>query len=605
MALTGDKLLDKLTTLETTYFSAYHKQVLENRKMYDCQWTDLARLVNGDEFMVYIPPTAARSIDDPADHVLTMPKTRIPVRANESDSLKAQAQAEKKRKFIEAWWSRVVEDFDPIGGTIVDALNEGRFVWRRSFDFDALPDKPPTGAPRNVRRRYRKAMSELGQGEFLWNIECMDNLTVMEDPRSHRDPGYVYLKYRVTAEEAAELYPEASGKWKELDDYSEVTYTEYWTKPMEGEPGKCVRWIEDEVVWDDENPYDYIPVVIEDTGFGSVRHGAKPFEKYRGMTEKLFSTFVAEARQMTGWEINDELSVFPMLKAWNMDRTRKLTVGPGVITDLSGAKGDPSAEDIEYLQMPPVPVGVLHLVQKTTQIANSLTKMDTLSGQPVPGVETATEASQQINNASAKLGRVIAAYKRACARMNRMTFMDVEHGAEGPITIYGTSGNYGEVTLEPADIDGFYENTVELRTTDMDTVSQIKARFWGEMYRLIPFLSAWTAMERGEIADDPMAEMIRRSAEDVFLSPEMTSIRTLTGANSFGEFATLVKANGWGPQDSQAPPGPDSAQGLVSQDTMASPLQAQTVDTAYQNRDITQRLSQLRAPKDLKRAIGG
>ena len=606
-----DKLLDKLAQLESSYFGAYQMQVLRNREMYECKWDQEAAIAGGEDYMVYIPPTAARAIDDPADHVLTMPKTRVPVRADDDNPMEAQRAAEKKRKFLAAWWSRVVEDSNPVGDSIVAALNEGRFVWRRTFDFDSLPDKPVKGAPRGARRRYRKEMSELGKDEFLWKIEVMDNLTVMEDPRSHRDPGYIYLKFKITVEEAKDCYPEASGEWTRLDDYAEVEFVEYWTKPDDDDPGRCVRWIESEIVWNEDSPYNYIPVVIEDSGFGTNRHGAKPHEKYRGMTEKLFSTFIAEARQMTGWEINSELAVFPMVKAWNMARDRKISVGPGVVTDLAGAKGDPSSEDLEYLAMPPVPVGVLQLVQKTTQMANSLTKMDTLSGQPVAGVETATEAGQQISNASAKLSRVIAAYQRACARMNRMTLMDVEFGVEGPVTIYGTSGEYGEVTLEPKDINGFYENSVELRTSDQDMVSQIKARFWGEMYRLIPFLSAWTAMERGEIADDPTMEMVRRASEDVFLSPEMTMIRTLTGANSFGEFATLVKGNGWAQggegeaSGTAPPPGPDSSQGLVSQDNLMAPMQAQTVDTAIQNRDITQRIGQLRAPKDLKRAVSG
>lgn len=604
---TPDRDLLKLATLESTYFSAYHKKVATNRRMYDCQWDELAQIVGGDSFMTYIPPTAARAIDDPADHILHMPKTRVPVRAQSDNQMEAQNAAEKKRKFLSGWWSRVVEDSNPIGDSVVAALNEGRFVWRREFDFDDIPDKPAEGAPRSERRRYRKAMADLGKDEFLWKVEVLDNCTVFEDPRNHRDPSYVYLKFDISAEEARDLWPERASDWDDLEDFSMLEYVEYWSKPEDGKPGRCKKWVQSEKVWDEDSPYPYIPIVIEDSGQGTNRRGATPVDKYVGMTEKLFSTFIAEARQMTAWEISNELSAFPMTKAWNMQKDRRIAVGPGIVTDLVRT-GKEDGEDIEYMQMPPIPVGVLQLVQKTTQIANSLTKMDTLSGQPVPGVETASEASQQINNAAAKLTRIVAAYQRACQRMNRMTLMDVELVAEGPITIYGSAGEYGEITLEPSDINGFYENSVELRTSDADMVSQIKARFWGEMYRLIPFLSAWTAMERGEIADDPTMEMMRRASEDVFLSPEMTMIRTLTGANSFGEFATLVKGNGWqsgNTGNGEQPAGPDSTQGLLSQETLASPLEASTVDTAINNRDITQRVSQIRAPKEVNRAYSG
>jgi len=601
------KLLDKLSTIESTYFSAYQAQVRRNREMYECEWSGEVNIAGADDYMIFIPPTAARNIDDVADHVLTMPKTRVPTRADNDDPMAAQMRAEKVRKFLAAWWSRVVEDSNPIGDSIVAALNEGRFVWRRTFDMDKLPDKPEEGAPRSKRRAYRKEMADLGKSEFLWHVEVMDNLDVFEDPRSHRDPNYLFLKYEITTEDAKETYPDAGGEWRKGDDFEPVIFTEYWSKPTDDDPGKCIRWIDDDMVEEYDNPYSYIPVIIEDSGFGTNRHGAKPAEKYRGMTEKLFSTFIAEARQMTGWEIANELSIFPMVKAWNMGRGRKITIAPGVITDLNGAKGDPESEDIEYMQMPAIPVGVLQLVQKTTQLANATTKADTISGQPQSGVETATEAGQQINNASAKLSRTIAAYQRACARMNRMTLMDVEHSAEGPITIYGSSGEYGEVRLEPSDIDGFYENTVELRTSDQDMVSQIKARFWGEMYRLIPFLSAFTAMERGEIADDPAMELMRRASEDVFLSPEMTMIRTLTGSNSFGEFATLVKGSGLqagNTGNQEKAPGMEGGE-LTPMADMANPAQAQTVDTAIESRDISQKLGQLRAPREVQRAYQG
>ena len=592
-----DPYLNKLSTLESTYFSAYHRQVLENRRMYECNWEDLVAIEGAEQYMKFIPATAARSIDDPADHVLSMPRTKVPVRSVDRDPMKAQRAAENKRKFLEAWWSRIVSDSNPIGDSLVDALNEGRFVWRRTFDFDALPDKPAKGSD---RRPYKRAMAELGKDKFLWTVEVMDNLTVFEDPGNHRDPRYIFLKYKITVEEAKEFAVEHIQHFRGMDDFSEVEYTEFWSRDIGDKPGRCMKWVEGEKVWDEENPYPYIPVIVEDSGFGTNRFGAKPHEKYRGMTEKLFPTFVAEARQMTGWEIANELSVFPMTKAWNMAKDRHLAIGPGIVTDLSGAKGDPMSEDFEFAQMPTVPVGVLQLVQKTTQMANALTKMDTLSGQPVPGVETATEAGQQINNASAKLRRIIAAYQRACVRMNRMTQMDVELVAEGPITVYGTAGEFGEVTLDPKDIDGFYENTVELRTSDADMGSMVKARFWGEMYRTVPFLSAWTAMERGEIADDPTVEMLRRAAEDVFLSPEMTMIRTITGANSFGEFATLVRGNGWqagNTGNAEKPPGADSAGGM-SAESILSPMMEATKDNALADRDVTQRVSQFKAPKD-------
>ena len=124
-----------------------------------------------------------------------------------------------------------------------------------------------------------------------------------------------------------------------------------------------------------------------------------------------------------------------------------------------------------------------------------------------------------------------------------------------------------------------------------------RARFWGEMYRVLPFLSAWTAMEAGGIADDPLAEMIRRAGEDVFLSPEFMQIRVATGVQSFGELAQLLAqmSQQKGTSTQTAGGGAASDLGLLTQEDVNSPVQGRVMTDALRERDTNQAASMYRA----------
>ena len=239
------------------------------------------------------------------------------------------------------------------------------------------------------------------------------------------------------------------------------------------------------------------------------------------------------------------------------------------------------------------------MIQKTTELANGTLKMNVLGGAAQPGVDTATEADQQIRNASAKLSGPVNAEQRLVEILNRWALMDIDLLLEAAVTVFGGSlDTEGEVTLGPKDINGFYETSVEMRTTDADAVAQVKARFWAEMYRVVPFLSAFTAMERGEITDNPFEELVKRGSEDTYLSEEFRMMRVLAAAMAYGQEMSLVRSMQQGPMTpgAQPPtqPGAGSDMGLMESETLQAPAESRTVANAYEQRDITQRPSQYR-----------
>ena len=610
----GDRLLDKLDALKSQYFGLYHSQIEENRRFYDRRFRgDVVSEEFAARLTPLIPQTSRRAIDESADHILYNPKIKVPLRPTTSRNVTEREIAENKRAFLAAFWSQVAQRYNPLGDGRKILLREGRICVKHTLRWELIPDRDNMSA-----RQYKAALDKLGRYDFLWNEELLDNKTVFEDPSDHRNPRYVYVQYDILVEAARELFDKVQDpdekheqntsftwSWLSKPDTEKVKYTEYWSRPTfnyDGtwEPGQFVQWIEDIRVNDEENPYPYVPVAIEDSGYGDNYRGVSPVEKYVGLAQHSHDMFVAEAQQMTAWNAANGIIAFPVAKAWNMDSTRDITFMPGEIIGLNGDKGQPGAEDIEFMQVPEVPRAVLAMVEKTTQYANSALKMDTLGGTPLRGVDTATEADQQIRNASSKLESPLAALQRIAVRVSRWTLMDVELVLKTGVTIYGTNAIDPEVvTLSPKDIKGYYDVTAELTTSDEDAISQMKARFWLEMYRVSPFLSAMTAMERGEVADDPMAEMQKRAAEDILLSPEMRQIRLMAAAQQFGKLSEMLSALQMGSEGGndqvgipQAPqPLPNSGAGLVQQ---GSPEQQMTFDTSLTNRDIDLGASQLR-----------
>jgi hypothetical protein len=553
MSDNSDVLLSKFRQLEGQ-FSTYHTNVERARRMYAREFENEVLPTEDDDIWVFLPPTARRAIDEPADHILPMPVMKVPVRPAVSDPIAQEMIAEKKRQFLNSCWRNIADRGNPFGDGRKLMLNEGRLCLRKTLKWNLVPEYPDAddadpAAKRKAMRKFRAMMKKLGHYDFLWDVEVLDTMSVYEDPINHRDPNYVFVEYRILLEEARRLFPESNADWTKGNDYSEVVYLEYWSKPeyrFDGtwEPGECVQWVNYERVAEKDSPYPYIPIAIEDSGFGSVYKGAKIHEKYVGISQHAFETFIAEARQMTSWENVTELTAFNPTITRNMDATKEIVVGPKRIISLEGGPEDPNRETIEFLQWPGLPLEVIQLAQRTNTMADEAVKMNTLGGIPLKGVETATEADQQVRNAASKLQGPVGGMERLANKLSSWFLIDVDVVIDAQVTVFGTGGEgdtHDEVTLGPSDINGFYRCSAELSTTDEYEASLSKARFWMDAYQRMPFLSAETAMVKGEVSDSPMQEMVQRAAEDTYLSPEMTGVRKLTGAQAFGEFASMFQ----------------------------------------------------------------
>lgn len=603
----SDDLRDKLEELRGQ-FSEYHRWVDLNRRMYARDFEAEVNPTDDPDLFIFIPPTARRAIDEPADHILSFPNVNVPVRETGDDYLKNEAIATKKRQFSHSLWRNVEAGPNVIADARKPMLIDGRACIRWQLKWDLIPDVPnaddfkTTTEYRRAKRTYKKAMENMGKYEFLWEPELLDTKTVFEDPTDHRNPAYVFVEYDILREAAKRDFPSASGDWTKGSDYDTVKYIEYWSRPkhkFDGTwtPGKLCRWIEDEKVDEGDNPYPYIPIAIDDSGRGVNYKGAKIHDKYVGYAQHLWSTYVAEARQYTSWESVTEVSAFAPVITRNMDPTKNIVVGPKSINRLNGGKDEPTAESIEFLDRPGLPIEVIQLAQRTQQIADQSVKMDTLSGVPVKGVETATEADQQIRNAASILQGMVGGLQRLAAKLTSWALMDVDVVIAAPVTIYGTgtADSPGEsVTLSPKEIDGFYRVTAELTTVDEDALSLNEARFWMDAYQRSPFMPAAHALVKGKITDDPLAFITQRLAEDELLSPEMRQIRAITTANAFGELKQMLDM--LIEQGGVNTPGPGTpTAGEPSNTEVPAQRSLNTFDKALEQRSVNQGAAELYA----------
>ncbi len=607
MIVPVDETFQMFSELRAEY-GLYHERIRENRRFYDLDFEPevLSAGARARGFKAVIPRTARRTIDEATDHVLTVPHVSVPVRPTDSDLVTQEYIAEKKRKAITAWWRQVTQRYNPIGDGRKWLFIDGMIAIRHSIRWDMVPDKED--------KDYRAKLKRLGRNEFMWEDRVLNNEWVYVDPSDHRNPDYAFVAYSMMREAAEKKFPKGEDykpgvigqEWRSGSRYSKVNYMEYWSAPTwndDGtwEPGEFRQFIESDCVHDDINPYPYVPIAVEDSGYGLIHEGIDIDKKFVGLNDHSQSTFVAQARQWSSMEAVTELTAFNPIITRNMsdEALEKLVVGPGEMWQLDGNPAtDPDAEIVELQKWPDIPVSVLQMINLTEKEVNGATKMEMLGGIAQKGVDTASEADQNVRNASAKLSGPVNGLERLAAKLTRWFLMDIELVLEAPVTLFNSGANeQADITLSPREINGYYECTVEMSTTDEEALSLTKARFWGEMYRVLPFLSAWTAMERGGMTDDPLAEMLRRAGEDVYLSPEFAQIRIATGAESFGEFsaylAQMVQNQKGGGGTGGG--GANSAEGLVTQDTINAPVSPVAPAAIQDTTALTQAASAIRA----------
>ena len=174
-------------------FSEYYDEIRESRRFYDLDFAnDVVPPRQQGKMEPLIPPTARWAIDEAVNHVLFTPRIHVQRRPAESGkAILEQEAAEKRRRWLAAFWHHVAQTTHVIGDARKILFNEGKVVVRMTLKWEAIPERPGSG-PENKKARaeYRQKIADLGKYEFLWNLEILDNVAVAEALFDHRNAPY-------------------------------------------------------------------------------------------------------------------------------------------------------------------------------------------------------------------------------------------------------------------------------------------------------------------------------------------------------------------------------------------------------------------------------
>lgn len=495
-----------------------------------------------DGLEVTVPPTVYNAVEGASDHILTTPRVSVPIRPTTRGIEKQRDIAETRRHFHELAWHRTFEDCgDPLGRG-KKHLIKGKIVLKHEIVWDLIPelDDDPTPAQ---KRRFRRELMNATSKSFPWRLTLVPKETVFEDPSAPWDPAYVFESYETRVIDVRSRFhgnEAVERALKDRDATSMVTYTEYWSKPgydPEYPDGQFVQWIERTVIHEDDNPYPYVPYAIGDPGWGDVTAKNNPEDRYVSIVRPIRKVAKAETRFLTEMESYLRMYIWPVLLTKNMpdlsDGENPLTMGPGAHRDLT------EEQEMDLLKWGEMPLSLLQGMQRVNQYADESSRFGALSGIPQRGVDTATEADQNVRNAATKLSGPVRTLKRLCQLINRWREMDIELVFEAPVTIYGAlDSGPSEATLKPTDINGFYATSVEMETSDEASLNLRNARTWSDLYQRLP-VSAYTVLKRAGVAN-PTEEMNERVMEDLERSEQMQQVALTMMLLGQGEVAQPV-----------------------------------------------------------------
>ena len=598
--MTADDDYKRFQFLKSTI---YARCIEEFRTDEDLINGSFARTIVPDDWMdeglsPTVPPTAYNAVVNAADHILTKPRVYVPIRPSNFSQEAARERAENQRRFHDMWWARIHEDQGAPLDRGKKKLIRGKMVLKKTIKFDLLPDLPEDPTPQD-KRRVRSAIKRVAKSKFLWDIDVCPPENIYEDPSNPWDPQYVYEEYEIYASEALEKYPEMVNEYTG-DPMRKLPYVEMWTKPYKDSPGKYTCWVDGKVLHESDNPYSwetkestpempnydgYVPYAIVDPGFGDVDGDNKPEDRYASILRPIRSVLTSEARYLTELEAWLRMYVFPAVVTTNMseleDGEKEFRLGPGSHLNLR------PDQSIETLKWGEAPLTLMQGLSRVNSYADEASKFGSLGGQPLVGVESATESDALLRNAAVKLGGPVNAMQRACQRINSWILMDIEKILETEVTLYGSfSADSSEVTIKPSDINGYYYTNVTFETTDEMMINARKARLWADLYRIMPGLSERTAMDKMGI-DDPTNEQDERSIENIMRSMPMQQVQIMVALAGLGEVGQEVMRIISATMPQPEPQAMGDEQALTTVDELGNPV-APVVNEARMNAQVDQ-----------------
>lgn len=499
------------------------------------------------------PSNVYDAVETMASHILSFPRTTVPVRPVGRDKETAILVAQKTQRLLDICWDRFfVTQGDPLG-IAKKQLIKGKGVLKLELDWNVLPKLPdaPTAAE---KKKFRDTLQKVARSKFIFSLRAVPKEMVFEDPENPHDPQFVFEAFTCGARDAKRRWPHLAAKLADRKGFDRVEYVEYYSKPSGEDEGQFIQWIDGKRVHSSINPYSwetplstpekrdydgFIPHGIADPGWGDVGIDMKPEDRYISLVRPMRSMALADCRLLTGMEAYLRLYIWKPLLTSGYPDDAEFKLGPGAHWER-----DPETQSIDLLQFGEMPVSLLQGMARIRAYMDEHSKFGSLSGTPQRGVDTATEATQNVQLASSIAAAPVRSLVRLCTNINTKILQIIEYVLEVPVTVYGaTRVGEAEITLTPREIGGFHLTNVELQTSDEAQLSIRLARVFTDMYGKFPISAEFVLEKIG--ADDPPGEIDRRFLEDLDRTPQAMQIYTmamLTGMMEKVQNAELVMA---------------------------------------------------------------
>lgn len=493
-----------------------------------------------------LPPTARSLVNDASDHIASaQPRFTVP-RARQTE--KAEREAEKIDKWLEAAWNRLNENEPtPIHRqAAVSALSKGMIALHIRFLPNRIPKKPEDESDTEAQDEY-DAKRRLA---FPFQLSSHDPRWVFPDPATNGQ-NFVIERFYKTVGAVQQQHPEwggwrnSSGEPRDPNDPVEWIYycDRYWRCYLaDSQFVSYVRGVRPGPV---PHGYGFVPWAIRSAGLSDES----------GLPDEKFQSMLYIVRGL----LDEELRVWSQGQAILKDFAYPWTIVP------IGAKVDPGARKISEVPMDMIdkikqlrpdaqsPKAVLDWIEQVSAGIERATYSQVVTGRAPTGQRSGYSIAVLAGMARVKFGPMLTNIESAHAEIMRKLLWMIENKVGDTVPVW--MGGRTDFEIGPKDIKGYERIDCEIKAKlvqDEAADADIGLRLYQT-----GTLSAETMLQKYAHLDNPLEEIDRRIAEEFLKHPAVMATMMLEIAKRRGIDPSLLQmfmqANGLGGGQSQMP----------------------------------------------------
>lgn len=417
-------------------------------------------------FDITIPSTARAVVDEAIDNI-DPDEIRIiyPPRGMTDE---AQKQADNVTRFlVNLWyfWRQRAYDIDPLRDFMKNLFKSGKAVFKVVPDYTLWPEVDEEVLDSLTEKKRKKLIQDIKnirENNTPLVIRSISPQNIMEDPTIHARKLWLIEKYQGDISEIQNYYAGDVEEFRDTYDPYAYDIYEVWTatymEPWSGKIHKGKHWVlvNDEVVREEDNPFDDLPFVIKYSGFGRESYTGQPEIKATGFyTVQNKSLFRAEIRRFSQFDAIMSQLAYPISILPDTLEDVEIILEPGVVNYVP----DDAMEHVDkiFIKAPiPQPEYLSSLNMIQSQIERGTTQR-AVRGAGVPGTDSAAQLGMITSQAKLRLDPVKRITENAMDEVNAMILSYIEHEFDAPVSVWAAEATGpSRYTIRPNQIKGRY-----------------------------------------------------------------------------------------------------------------------------------------------------